>query len=235
MTATDITAPSPVDAAQRFRRTTAVLIAPIGPVAIAILRGVLPYDTTDDPTAMIEKITTNPGAQSAVLWLTYAALLTLPLGLLITGRTAMRAAPVLGTIAATVAWVGFVSLFAGIGIDQLGLAGAQAGVPTPALVALSGALDNIPSTSVPLLVFIPGHILGGILLGIALWRVIPKWAAIALILSQPLHLVFAVFVPNHAFDAAAWCLTGLGFAAAALAYVRLNQSPVGHDRQRRTS
>lgn len=31
-----------------------------------------------------------------------------------------------------------------------------------------------PATSVP---FVPGHILGGILLGIALWRVIPKWAA----------------------------------------------------------
>jgi hypothetical protein len=220
MTATDITAPSPVDAAWRFRRTAALLIAPIGPIAIAILRGVLPYDTTDDPTAIIEKITANPAMDSAVVWLGYVALLTLPLGLLIAGRTAMRAAPVLGTIAATVAWMGFVSLFAGIGIDQLGLAGTQAHVPTSIMVALSGALDAAPATSIPLLVFVPGHILGGILLGIAMWRVIPKWAAIALILSQPLHLVFAVLVPNHALDAIAWCLTGVGFVAAALSYIR---------------
>lgn len=217
--------PPAVDASQRTRRIAAVLIAPIGPILIAILRGVLPYSTADNPTAVIEKITANPGAQSAVLWLTYAALLTLPLGLLITGRTAMRAAPVLGTIAATVAWVGFVSLFAGIGIDQLGLAGAHAGVPTSTLVALSGALDAAPATAIPILVFVPGHILGGILLGIALWRVIPKWAAIALILSQPLHLVFAVFLPNHALDAVAWSLTAVGFAAAALAYVRHGETP----------
>ncbi len=54
---------------------------------------------------------------------------------------------------------------------------------------------------------------------------IPKWAATALILSQPLHLVFAVIVPNHALDAIAWTLTGIGFAAAALTYVRLDRSP----------
>lgn len=233
MTATDI-APPAVDTAWRIRHIAAVLIAPTGPIAIAILRGVLPYDTTDDPTTIIEKIIDNPAAQSAVLWLTYLALLTLPLGLLIVGRTAIRAAPVLGTVAATVAWVGFISLFAGLGIDQLGLDGAQAGVPTSTMVSLSGALDATPATAVPLLVFIPGHILGAILLGIALWRVIPTWAAIALILSQPLHLVFAVFVPNHALDAVAWSLTALGFAAAALAYVRLDTS-VGLARRTRVS
>jgi hypothetical protein len=188
----------------------------------------LPYDTTDDPTTMIEKITTQPVADSAVVWLGYVALLTLPLGLFIAGRTAARAAPVLSTIAAAVAWIGFVSLFAGIGIDQLGLAGVQSHTPMSTMVALSGALDTTPPTSIPGLVFVPGHILGGILLGIALWRVIPKWAAIALILSQPLHLVFAVFVPNHALDAVAWCLTGVGFTAAALSYAHLDRFAGGN-------
>ena len=70
------------------------------------------------------------------------------------------------------------------------------------------------------IVFVAGHILGGILLGIALWRAIPRWAALALVVSQPLHLFFAVVVPNHWADAAAWSLTGIGFAAAAFATLR---------------
>jgi hypothetical protein len=38
--------------------------------------------------------------------------------------------------------------------------------------------------------------------------------------SQPLHLLFAVFVTNHWADAAAWSLTGVGFAAAAWVTLR---------------
>jgi hypothetical protein len=44
--------------------------------------------------------------------------------------------------------------------------------------------------------------------------VIPRWAAAALIVSQPLHVVVAVVVPNHAVDGLAWVLTAVGFAAA---------------------
>jgi hypothetical protein len=40
-------------------------------------------------------------------------------------------------------------------------------------------------------------------------------AAVALIASQPLHLLFAVAVVNHQLDAVSWALTAVGFAAAA--------------------
>ena len=39
--------------------------------------------------------------------------------------------------------------------------------------------------------------------------------AAALIVSQPLHFVVAVIVPNHPLDTLAWILTTIGFAAAA--------------------
>jgi hypothetical protein len=41
--------------------------------------------------------------------------------------------------------------------------------------------------------------------------------AAALAVSQPLHLLFAVVVPNHLLDAVAWGLTAVGFTAAAMA------------------
>jgi hypothetical protein len=37
---------------------------------------------------------------------------------------------------------------------------------------------------------------------------------------QVLHLVFAVIVLNHTLDGLAWGLTALGFAVAAVAFVR---------------
>ena len=51
-------------------------------------------------------------------------------------------------------------------------------------------------------------------------RTIPAWAAWALIISQPLHIVFAVVVPSNALDALAWALTTIGFAMAAATMVR---------------
>jgi len=54
-----------------------------------------------------------------------------------------------------------------------------------------------------------------VLLGVALSRVIPRWAALALIVSQPFHIVVAVVAPNHALDALAWVVTAVGFTVAA--------------------
>ena len=40
----------------------------------------------------------------------------------------------------------------------------------------------------------------------------PRWAAIAVVVSQPLHFVAAVVLSSHVLDAVAWGLTALGFA-----------------------
>lgn len=220
-TPTSTIAPPDTD---RRRLLGAAALAASGPLFVAVLRGVLPYDTNDDAATIAAKVATHPGAQAAVLGLSYLVVLTLPLGIMIACRTAMRARPVFGTVAATVAWIGFMSLFASIAYDWIALAGARAGVPIPTLAALGTALDADPVTAIPLAVFVPGHILGAILLAVALWRVVPRWAAIALALSQPLHLVFAVFVPNHVLDALAWTLTAVGFAAAAAAGAHQHRS-----------
>lgn len=210
-----------MDAARALRLRAAVLIAPIGPLAIGVLRGILPYDTVDDPTTIAEKVAANPAAQSAVLWLAYLALLTLPVGVLVAARLAVRARPVLGGIAAVLAWIGFTSLFFLVAADQVALAAPAAGVPPATVAALGTVIDAHPTSSVAALTFVAGHILGAVLLGITLWRVIPRWAALALVVSQPLHLVFAVVVPNHLLDAVAWSLTGVGFAAAAVVLARI--------------
>ncbi len=210
----------------------AVLIAPVGPLAVALIRGILPYSTTDDTTSIVTAVGADQGISEAVLWLTYLALLTLPLGVLVTGCAAMRARPVLGAIAAVVAWAGFVSLFGGVTGDAWALAGHRVGLSVTDIVRLGSAAESLAPAMVAAVVFVVGHILGGILLGVALWRAIPRWAAFALVVSQPLHLLFAVIVPHHWADAAAWSLTAVGFGAAALATLRAATSEPNGERGR---
>jgi hypothetical protein len=201
----------------RIRPRAAVLVAAVGPLTVAALRGLLPYDTVDDNATIVAKVAAHPGAEAAVLWLSGLALITLPLAVLVVNGAAMRARPVLGTVAAVIAWVGFSGLTFLISPDQVARAGFDAGLPTDATAALMSAIDESAVTSTATSLFVAGHILGVVLLGVALWRVVPRWAALALIVSQPFHFVVAVIVPNHALDALAWALTAVGFAAAAAA------------------
>ncbi len=212
MTTTTVT-PSTISHSRR----AAVLVAAIGPLSIATLRGLLPYDTVDDSVTIVEKVAAHPGAENAVLWLSALALLTMPLALLVVSRVAVQTRPRLGMAAAAIAWLGFANLAFLITPDQAALAGHDAGLPTATTAALLSAIDQNPVATTATTLFVTGHILGIVLLGVALWRVIPRWAAIALIVSQPLHFVVAVIVPNHPLDVLAWVLTAVGFTAAAAA------------------
>jgi hypothetical protein len=164
-------------------------------------------------------VAAHPGAENAVLWLSLA-LLTMPLAVLVVSRIAMRARPVLCTVAAVIAWVGFSNLAFLITPDQAALGGVDAGLPTATTAALLSAIGQSPVAATATALFVAGHILGVVLLGVALWPVIPHWAAVALIVSQPFHFVVAVIVPNHALDVVAWLFTTVGCTAAAAVGLR---------------
>jgi hypothetical protein len=106
------------------RAIPAVSVAAAGPLAIACLRGILPYDTVDDTATAVATLQAAPGAttaglRTAGLRLTLLALLTLPLGPLMAGVPAARTRPVLGTVPAVTAWLGFVILFGAMGVEQV--------------------------------------------------------------------------------------------------------------------
>jgi len=129
----------------------------------------------------------------------------------------------LGTIGAVLGFAGYSSLFFGVlPSDAAALAAAQTGVDKDTTTQILDQMAAHPSAAIALMLFVIGHILGTVLLGVALWkgRLVPAWAALVLIVSQPLHLVFAVVVSNRLLDAAAWSLTAVGFAAAGAALVR---------------
>jgi hypothetical protein len=205
------------------RRALAVLM-PIGPLAIAIVRGILPYYTTDSNTVMAAKVAAHQGTETVVVWLTFIALLTFIPGVIALGLLARQHAPRLGTAGLVLSFAAVACLFWSnvAGADTIALGAARIGTAPGATGALLTSVGAIPAIGLGSTIFVIGHIAGLLLLGVALWRgrAVPWWAALLLGVSQILHFVFAVIVPVHALDGCAWGLTAVAFAVAAVAFNR---------------
>jgi hypothetical protein len=196
------------------------LLAPIGAVAVAVLRYVLPYETTDSTADIVRETYADPGAMSLVLWLSLVAALTMVPGSIAVGQLVRSGAPRLTTVALALVVPGYLMLPMLAGLDHPVWLAAEAGASQDAAVALLEAAH--PSYAIATGIFVVGHVVGTVLLGVAMLRsrVVPAWAAIITIASQPLHFVAAVIVPNHTLDGVAWGLNAIGFAAAAVAIIR---------------
>jgi hypothetical protein len=214
MTAT----PTATRPAGSIRRNGLVAVMVAGPLAITVLRAILPYSTTDDAATILTKVAEHQAAERAVSWLTLIAMVTLVPGVIALGLLAARRSPRLGTAGMVLAVAGFSCLAAVATVDFTALAAMDSGIDRGDATLLLDSLNTDAVLTAGVAVFALGHIVGVILLGVALLRgrAVPAWAAWALIVSQPLHLVFAVIIPSNALDAAAWALTTVGFAAAAV-------------------
>ena len=101
------------------------------------------------------------------------------------------------------------------------LFGVRHGIAPDTLAQLYEGMH--PAQTVAEVLFVVGHVLGTILLGVAMLRsrLVPAWAAWVTIVAQPLHFVAAVILGSHWLDLFAWGLNAVGFAALALAILRL--------------
>ena len=205
-------------------RTALAILMPIGPLSIAVLRGILPYYTTDSATVMAAKVAAHQGTETIVIWLTFVAVLTSVPGVISLGLLARRHAPRLGTAGLVLAYAAFACLFwsSVAGSDTVALGAARIGLHPGPTGALLTSIANIPPVGLATAIFVFGHILSLVLLAVALWRgrAVPAWAALTLGLSQILHFVFAAVAPNHVLDGCAWGLTAVAFAVAAVAVAR---------------
>lgn len=194
--------------------TAAVVL--LGPMSIALLRGILPYASSDGAAEVVAKISAHQSAQAATLWLTLVAMVTLVPGVIVVGLAAIRASRTIGLWAMALSVTGYSLLWATTTMDFAVLAGIRSGIGPDATTRMLDQLTGDPTQIVAITGFVAGHIAGTILLGTALLRgrAVPSWAAWALIISAPLHLVTAVIIPSAPLSSAAWFLTTIGFAAA---------------------
>lgn len=204
----------------RPARWLAAALLPLGPAAIAVLRLVLPYDTTDDAAVVVRKVAAAPDTQSLVVWLGFLGMLTLVPAVLAGGRLTRPAAP--RTTAA--AMLLLVPAYLTLGLLVAGDAGVLFGVrehlPEPVVARLFEAVH--PVAVVAGVVFVVGHVVGTVLLGVAMGisGVVPRWAAVVTTVAQPLHFVAAVVLASHPLDFVAWGCNAVGFAVLAVALLR---------------
>jgi hypothetical protein len=228
MTAT--TAPAPLATAHRVRdlRTLwRVLIAvalPVGPLLVVITRWIMPYWTTDDGPTMISKSLAHLDRLNTMAWLALFAIPALVISMLAIGYVARRGAPVLATIGAGLSFLAYVNWSAAGNSDFLVLTTGQAGVDPATINKVLDATSNHHAVAaISGFGWVIGHILGTVLLGIALMRAkkIPTLAGIAMIVSQPVHLIAAIIVPSRILDVVAgWGLTTVAFTFVAVAILR---------------
>jgi hypothetical protein len=205
---------------RRTRRLFAAALLPVPAVAVAVLRSAWPAFSATDTAGSLKAIAEHPTAEEVVLWAGVIMTLTMVPAVLAAVRLARRRRPTLAMIAAGVnliAYLGATPLFAS---DLMAQVAARPEYDGAQLVPYLDAVNAHPVSAVGLGAFVLGHIVGMILLGAALWRIIPRWASVALIVSQPLHFVAFVILGVQPLDGFAWALTAAGFVGCALTILR---------------
>jgi hypothetical protein len=208
-----------------FWRVAVALALPVGPLLVTVARAILPYWTSDDADGIVAGIAAHPERMEVLSWV---GLLVVPFMLITVlglGYVARRGSPVLATIGAIPAFFAYGMWNATGGGDYLAWVMSTNGYSRAEMVRLGGLLESTPMATVSGFFWVFVHILGMVIAAIALHRarVLPRWAAILLALSQPIHLVAAVIVPSRWLDVfLGWGLTTFVCGYVALRVLRMS-------------
>ncbi len=196
-------------------RTLATSVAVAGPLGVAAIRMRVPYAVTDGPEAMAAAVAADLDAMSWVLWFGLLAMLALVPATILVSMAPLRRSRALTMVGMVLAVAGYASLGMLVAADLLLHGSVAAGLDTATAAQVLNSAH--PVADVGVAVFVPAHLLGTILLGVALWRTrtAPRWAAGAVIASQPLHVLSAVVLVSPIADGASWLLLAVGFGAVA--------------------
>jgi hypothetical protein len=202
----------------------AALILAAAPASIAVLRYVLPYYSSAEAADIVRDVSAHPAAQQLVIWLGFFASLTLPAAALYAGRYLYQWSPRLTTVAEILLFPAYLCLGWLVAGDAILVYGIEHGLDPDLVVDMYGPALH-PVATVALVVFVVGHVLGTVLLGVAALRTraVPVWAGVALAISQPVHLVAFVVLVSPTVDFLGWALNALAFGVIGVAGLRRTQ------------
>ena len=213
------TRPRKVRDVRRLQRIVAAVVLLVPATTIAVGR----LFVTDDPDTQkaLDLIAANPSRQFTFAFLGFFAALTLVPAFVAAARLSRRRRPVLTMIALGVNIVAYLGGWALAAIDNMYIAGATLPVEQrDGAAALIDAMWSDGLAGISALLMVIGHILGAILMGLALRGSIPTVGWVAMILSQPGHVFAFVVFPSPVMDALAWGLMALAFAICAVTVLR---------------
>jgi hypothetical protein len=172
-------------------------------------------------------IAANAGTNLWHLLFGMFAVFLFPFGTLGMILLAMRRSPWLATIGGFLALIGLFAFIVFVGQEELSYLMAQMGGGTP-LVTLWDRFNTDPLMTVYLSIFIIGHLIGPMLLGIALGRthLIPVWAAWAIILRSPIQIVGFLTHIGLSIEIVTYGLLLIGSIPVALALLKFSDEEV---------
>lgn len=194
----------------------------IAPAVLLAAGFVNPVGDTDGQSVadQVAKVVAHQGAMRAVLALDVLTLLVVPATLAV-ARLARRGAPRLALAGGWIAGAGWLAGVVGLlPLDAVLYEAARN--PGPGTTALVNAIEGDALIGVLTLVFVLGHIVGGVLLGAALWRsrAVPRSAGLLVGITPLIHLASHI-AGSPAVDDVASVTMLAGFAICAAAVVRL--------------
>lgn len=185
---------APVSTAFAFQRVSLAACIILAPVSITLYLVTWEGNQRAPFTPLITSAMAGPTGNTLHFIGGIAASFFLPLGYLGMSLLGMRRAPWLATISAALSLVGWIPWAALMGIDALAYDIVQIG-STPQLVTLWTHFNSDAVMTTFLLIYVIGHLLSAVLIGIMLGRlhIIPAWTAWAFALTSPLTiLIFPV-------------------------------------------
>jgi hypothetical protein len=204
---------------RRFRRVVAAMVLVIPSTCIAIGRLFLTDDS--DTRRALDLIATAPDRQLSFALLGWIAGITVVPAFLAAGRLARGRRPVLASVALAANLAAYLGGSALAALDVLYLAGAR--LPAEHRDGAAALIEAFWSTGISGAstgLFVLGHVIGAILMGLALRGSIHPVGWIAMLLTQPGHVFAFVVVPNRVTDALAWGLMTVAFAFCAVRVLR---------------
>ena len=204
---------------RRFQRYAAAVIMLVPATSVAVGRL---FQTDDSNTrAALDLIAANPDRQFYFAVFGYIGLLTVVPAFLAAARLSRRRRPVLTTVALAVNLTAYLGSFAMGAIDNLYLLGGL--LPADQRDVAAIIIDQMWSTGVAgfsTSLFVLGHIIGAILMGLALRGSIPTLGWLAMLLTTPAHVVAFVVLQMPVVDMAAWLLMTISFAYCAAVIIK---------------
>jgi hypothetical protein len=202
-----------------FQRYAAAVIMLVPATCVAIGRL---FQTEDSDTRRsLDLIAANPDRQFTFALLGFIGLLCVVPAFLAAGTLSRRRRPVLTSVALVVNLIAYLGAFAMAAIDNLLLIGAS--LPPEQRDVAATVIDKMWSTGIPGIstsLFVLGHILGAILMGLALRGSIATLGWLAMLLTTPVHVLAFVVLQMPVLDMAAWLLMTLAFACCAIKIIK---------------
>jgi hypothetical protein len=197
-----------------------LVIGPLGLVGSSLFQVA---SDDDSVSASLAKIAAHPSGERGVIIFNLLATLILP-AILYLMRLAGPRAPRLALAGGAVSFAAWMGGLYAVGASDLLYYHAAQSPDRADAVSLVHALTSDGIFVLPEILFVVGHMLGMLLLGIALWRsgAVPRWAAalvgLAPIAQVPVH-------DSGAGSAVAYGLLLIGTAACAVMLVRTPPEP----------